>query len=200
MQPTRVCSVPACGRPRGDSRLYCPMHYSRWRRYGDPGEAADRKAHASLTDRERLDRVGWDEVVRRPELGPCWEWRGTRFKNGYGRITLADRRTNVAHRVALELAVGILPADMEACHRCDNPPCVNPAHLFAGTARDNAADMIAKRRDLRGERSPYAKLTFADATAIREAYARGGVSQQAIADRYDVKQPAISRIIRGVSY
>lgn len=197
----RTCTVPGCDRERGESRLYCRMHYTRVRRDGDPGEALPRKAYASLTATERLARVGWTEVTRRPDLGACWEWKGRRFKSGYGRINLHDKHTHVAHRVALEEKIGQrLPVDIEACHRCDNPPCVNPAHLFAGTSLDNSRDMVAKHRHLRGSRSPYAKLTFENAEAIRAEYARGDVSQLKLAERYGVKQPAISRIVRGVSY
>lgn len=177
------------------------MHYSRLRRDGHPGEVAARRHLPSELDSERLARIGWTEVVRRPDLGACWEWNGNRFKNGYGRIRLHDKHTNVAHRAALEESLGkILPGDMDACHRCDNPPCVNPSHLFAGTSRENSADMIAKQRDLRGARSPFAKLTFEQANAIRDEYALGGISQRELAERYGVKQPAVSKVIRGVSY
>lgn len=196
----RTCTVAGCSLERGDSRLYCPMHYARVRRNGDPGEAESRKHRTSATDAERLARIGWTVVVRVPDLGPCWEWNGTRYANGYGRITVADRHTNVAHRIALEDAIGLLEPGLEACHRCDNPPCVNPAHLFAGTSAENSADMIRKERDLRGARSPYAKLTPQEAQAIRDEYAAGGVTQTVIAERYGVGQAAVSRIIRKVSY
>ena len=72
-------------------------------------------------------------------------WTGTRFASGYGRITQNGKRAR-AHRVAFELFVGPIPSGMHVLHRCDNPPCVNPSHLFIGTHLDNMRDMEAKGR------------------------------------------------------
>jgi hypothetical protein len=73
----------------------------------------------------------------------CWPWTGHRDARGYGRTT---KRSTTAHRVAWEVTHGEIPAGLFVCHRCDNPPCCNPAHLFLGTAGDNARDMAAKGR------------------------------------------------------
>ena len=80
----------------------------------------------------------WQHVDR---AGSCWIWRGPRHRQGYGR---AGR--NVAHRIAFELAHGPFDRRLKVCHHCDNPPCVNPAHLFLGTQRDNVQDMVRKGR------------------------------------------------------
>lgn len=98
-----------------------------------------------------------------------------------------------AHRVAYELAAGVPPGRLLVCHHCDNPPCVNPAHLFLGTASDNASDMVAKGRHT-------AKLSSADARAIREERARGGAGYQELALRYGVSDTVIYNIVRGISY
>jgi len=78
-------------------------------------------------------------------LDACWEWNGPRDYHGYGRKTV-NRKTVRLHRLAWEWANGPIPPGMFICHRCDNPPCVNPAHLFLGTNLDNVRDMIAKKR------------------------------------------------------
>lgn len=102
-----------------------------------------------------------------------------------------------AHRVAWRLVNGPIPEGMWVLHHCDNPSCVNPKHLFLGTPKDNAQDMIKKGRqgDNRGENAGGAKLTAEDVRAIRREYARGGVTQRALARRYGVSKGSIWYIV-----
>jgi hypothetical protein len=86
----------------------------------------------------------WDWAFPEPNTG-CWLWTGGCFSHGYGKLRYAGK-TSYAHRVAYELHHGVTPEDGYVCHRCDNPPCINPDHLFLGTARDNALDMFRKGR------------------------------------------------------
>ena len=76
----------------------------------------------------------------------CWEWTGGRDKDGYGKLNHRRQTTLRAHRVAYEFYKGDLHKDDLVCHSCDNPPCINPAHLFKGKPIDNTADMIRKNR------------------------------------------------------
>jgi len=99
------------------------------------------------------------------------------------------------------LTNGPIPDGMQVLHRCDNPPCCNPAHLFLGTQADNIADMIAKRRGgaVSGEAHYRAKLTADQVSAIRARYA-AGETQVALAREFGVSQTNISRIVRGTTW
>ena len=102
----------------------------------------------------------WSKVDKRG-ADECWPWLGTRDKDGYGN-TYVRGRTTRSHRIAWEFANGPIPKDAHILHRCDNPPCCNAAHLFDGTAVANVEDMVAKRRQARGERQHLARLTAAN--------------------------------------
>ncbi len=87
-------------------------------------------------------------------------------------------------------------------HRCDNPKCCNPAHLFLGTVADNTRDMDSKgrRRSRFGEGHPHAKLTAAKVIEIRRLYAQGGKTHRALADEFGVAAPVVTRIINRKSW
>lgn len=128
----------------------------------------------------------------------CWDWTGSRQKNGYGRLGIGSRGqgVRVAHRVAWEIFHGAVPPGMKVCHRCDRPSCVNPVHLFLGTQADNLADMRAKGRQARGRKVPQAKLHPEDVLTIREGDACG-LSAKSLAGIYGVSASAIRHILKG---
>jgi hypothetical protein len=102
-----------------------------------------------------------------------------------------------AHRMAIYLASGVDPGQKVVCHRCDNPPCCNPAHLFIGTNIDNIKDMIHKGRTLKGEANPATSLTGRQVTEIRQMYKTTRTSHRKIAAIFGVSHGTVGRIIRG---
>lgn len=124
----------------------------------------------------------------------CWEWNRER-RHRYVFVYRQGRRI-YAHRLAYELFYGRPPGEFHVCHRCDNPRCVRPDHLFLGTPADNAADMRAKDRHARGERNGSAKLTAAAVLYIRRACATGG-TRTALARQYGVSYATIADLLRG---
>lgn len=142
---------------------------------------------------ERMD----SNYVR--DASGCWLWVGPKFTHGYGVLNVGKQKT-LAHRAMYERFIGPIPQGLFVCHRCDVPACVNPAHLFLGTQADNMADMTAKGRGIKNRRRGLyhhnATLTDAQVRAIRKAYAKGGVSQQQLADKYGVSQHTIHCFVR----
>lgn len=138
--------------------------------------------------RERLE----ENYEPEPNSG-CWIWTGGwKLPHGYGRLTvgsmsLGTRRVDLAHRISYAEFVGPIPDRLHVLHRCDNPPCINPQHLFLGTAADNITDMLMKRR-------VHSKVTWPQVDEIRQA-AIAGESQVSIARRYGITQVSVGCII-----
>lgn len=136
----------------------------------------------------------------RKDKSGCWIWTASTAGKGYGQFRLPGTRKNVyAHRMSWELRNGPVPAGKLVCHECDNPICVNPAHLFLGDAEINLKDMAAKGRHLYGERNAQAKLTERKVKAIHNAAAKGE-SQRSIADRFGVGAMTVNRILKGTRW
>lgn len=91
---------------------------------------------------ERFKKRFFDKVDK---TDGCWVWKGSRSSYGYGQFNIGDV-CHLAHRVSCEIHFGPIPPGLQALHKCDNPPCVNPAHLYIGTALDNALDRVDKER------------------------------------------------------
>lgn len=125
----------------------------------------------------------------------CWEWTGAGKGNGYGHV-VGPAGATCAHRAAYEMFVGAIPEGMDVCHTCDNRWCVNPDHLFVGTRRQNAADMVQKGRGAGGCRK---HLREDQVQHIRQRLAAGHSSRQ-IANQMNVNYGTITAIKEGRSY
>ena len=147
--------------------------------------------HKSATPEERLMHHGWTLA----DSG-CWEWAGnTKHKFGYGQLRILGKGRE-AHSVAYEVWVGPIPEGMQVRHTCDNPPCINPAHLILGTSQDNHNDMVSRGRALNGERNPAVKLTAEQVANIKNEV-RAGATHTETAQKYGVTQSHVTNIVNG---
>jgi hypothetical protein len=132
-------------------------------------------------------------------IGRCWKWLGSINKhNGYGRFWI-DNDTVMAHRYSYELHVGKIPNNLLVLHKCDNPDCTNPEHLFLGTNLDNVRDKISKGRNANqsGENNPRAKLKENEVIEIRQLYSTGYYLQKELAIMFNTPLSSINQIITG---
>lgn len=189
----RSCSVDGCSEPV-QGRGWCSRHYQRWQRHGDP------ETIQTLWGRSPLERFEHYIDCTTSQDG-CWLWRGGRSPRGYGRFKVSGK-TLRAHRWAYEQFVGPIPADLRVCHRCDNPPCCNPDHLFLGTDADNVHDCVAKGRARGGSNSQWQKLSPEICIAIQEEYEGRWGEQAKLAARYGVSPSVISEVLKkaGLGY
>lgn len=143
-----------------------------------------------------------DRFWRKVQKGPdCWEWTASKDTGGYGQFWLKGQTHPwKASRVAYLLTYHD-PGQMHVLHRCDNPACVRPDHLFLGTHLDNIRDRTSKGRGRnnggRGEKNANARLTLPQVIEIRQLYSAGRHTQTELAQSYGVGQTAISKIVRG---
>ena len=136
-----------------------------------------------------------------PQDSGCHFWTGCVNTNGYGQMC-GEGQTWSTHRYAWTQANGPIPPGMWVLHRCDVRRCVNPEHLFLGTAQDNSRDMVAKGRKVtnRGESHKLAKLTDGEVREIRLRYngARGDITR--LAKAFGVSRNAIERVVKGTGW
>lgn len=150
--------------------------------------------------RQKGPAAFWALVDKSGGPDACWEWQGRLNYSGYAAV---DRKTpharfTTGHRYSWYLENGPIPDGLFVCHRCDNPKCVNPSHLFIGTNIDNVADRVAKGRSarVRGDKSGMAKITDAQVLELRRLR-REGVPLTELALRYGIDRQTVSAIGTG---
>ena len=150
-----ITPCPDCGAPKQRRSQYCvPCGH----KHG--GE----KLRQNVSD--PIERF-WSHVDKSGGPDACWVWDHVTPSEDYGRFTIAGRKVRT-NRFSYEISVGEIPAGMLVCHTCDNRACVNPAHLFLGTARDNIQDAISKGRALVGSLNP----------TVRHEKLRNGIAER----------------------
>lgn len=145
---------------------------------------------------EQFNARFWSKV--RPTPTGCWEWTAYRNNHGYGQFTVRKGVFYTAHAVSYAITHGPIQPGMSICHRCDNPPCVRPDHLFIGTQSDNAIDMFSKGRATRsrGVDRANAVLSEDDVRHIKEAATYRGLIKD-LASEYGVSTTTIRKIRTG---
>ena len=146
----------------------------------------------------RTDKESFlSNTIPEPNTG-CYIWLGHQLPNGYGKasLTIEGKPIRLAHRISWILHNGTIPNGEFVLHKCDNRICVNPDHLFLGSAKDNTQDMLSKFRMAYGESHGNTTLTTEEINNIRELYKTGKYSQDAIGKIYNISQSGISQIVR----
>lgn len=191
MREAKHCSVDGCEKPAKTNHL-CSMHYARVWRHGNPHTRFP--SHRPRTGEEIMRLY----VPDQPN-GQCWVWQGHLDRRGYG-VVQHNGRPARAHRVIYEHLVGPIPEGKILMHSCDNPPCVNPAHLTPGTDAENLRDMAARGRSARGSKHRAAKLTERQVVEIRARFAAGGCTQKQLAQEYGLTETPISQLLHGITW
>jgi hypothetical protein len=170
--------------------LFVPTNHL-YDRIGPETKGVSQMITSDELKRRLLTRIAIDPV------SGCWNWTASKDLHGYGHLN-AGGKIRRAHRASYEVHRGPIQPGMQVCHRCDNRLCINPAHLFQGTWRDNMLDKLAKGRQSRnkmlGETNPHSKLSADSIRAIRSAV---GVKQKDLAEKYGVARAHISLIRSG---
>lgn len=153
------------------------------------------------TEEEVIERL--EEKYVEDDDTNCWEWTAATNKSGYGRIRIDDV-LRYAHRVSYRIHVGDLDDGAQVNHRCHNPRCINPDHLYSGTQKDNIEDAIEQGEFLeskpRAQDNPNTVLTEEQVREIRQLYRETDHTQRSLASKFDVSKGAIQDVLERKSW
>lgn len=150
------------------------------------GKCCSKACATKLRFATRTLESAFEKYVLKGSESECWEWSGNRNTQGYGRFKFKGR-LYIAHRYAFERAGGKLSPELFACHHCDNPPCCNPAHLFAGTPKENSMDCVRKNRN-------YCPSRLSEETTMLVTSLKGALSQRRIAKFAGVSRKTVQKL------
>lgn len=145
--------------------------------------------------------TNFEKHFTKTKTDDCWDWNAYCLPSGYGLFQISNRKGVkhwLAHRFSYTVYVDDTPLSEEdiICHKCDNPSCVNPNHLFKGTTQDNVNDKIDKGRDVRGENVHCSKLNAQDVIDIRRLVADGNIKKQDIAKMFNISPSGVTNIYK----
>jgi hypothetical protein len=150
---------------------------------------------------ERTFKERFEEKFIKDAATGCWLWQAALTRGGYGNFAVKKRGVYQmcrANRVAYKLYNEEIPKGLNVLHTCDTPACVNPDHLFLGTTKDNALDMVDKGRCNWG--LGMAKITMAKAKEIRDLYSTGDYTNKSLGDKYGLAPNTISLIVNNLRW
>lgn len=155
----------------------------------------------------------FESLIPKGSPEECWPWQGRIMpKRGYGTFCITGFGEVGAHRLAYKVALGIDPKELWVLHKCDNPPCCNPAHLFLGTYQDNVDDMVEKKRHMHGDShylrknprlgqfSSHAALKDSQVLEIKRLYSARQYTQEKLGEMFGVSEACIQKIVNGKNY
>jgi hypothetical protein len=196
----QFCSIENCEN-KHSGKGFCNKHYQKNKKYGEP-----------LAGKHSQNKAGTKEYIYENseiDINDCWIWKRSKIKKGYGHPKFKGKLI-LAHRLSYLTFVGEIPNNLFVLHTCDNPPCVNPKHLFLGTNQDNMKDRNNKNRQAKGEDQGNSKLVQEEVNEIRtlwsaelEERAKGKnsqLTQRELGKRFGVGQGQINRIVNNKSW
>ncbi len=190
------CSIEGCSKPVR-ARGWCNKHWARWNRRGSPFVVFTNYDKAPKYDSLKDYLFDSFDIKNSDE---CWIWKRSFKKFGYGNAWWKGKHHS-AHRLVYEYYNGEIPFSMNVCHKCDNPKCVNPNHLFLGSYLENNRDRKTKGRNsnTNGEKNPFSKLNDNQVIDIKKRL-KDGESVRLLADKFKVNYHTIHKIKIGINW